>query len=324
MKKIIVCLVMAVALAAPPGLVAAQTLPAMPGLPSFGTPGDFSIGNPSVYGGWVSSAGPVSYWGEDAATGQSLKYEYRASALYLGAALPFALGPNWGTFILTVAGTVPATQNGSQQVYDPTLAITDWYTQWRADTYWGTAEGLWVFPALGGPALGASLLGGFRYDCWQTTSKSPIEGVPPIALAPVGNMFLTVNSYVPFFGLMTRAGGLTVGAVGFPYVIGNGLDKQSMNGQSVEMSGVFNRGYFFETFLEYELPAPGSFVGSDFSMSLFAKYSTIEVRSDVTATRTVPPAAPVQQSADFTLRRSLLILGAKGTLNFDLPGLLPY
>ena len=164
-------------------------------------------------------------------------------------------------------------------------------------------------------------LAGFRYDYWQTSWKHPVDTALGVH-GPNDTAFVTVNSYIPLVGLLSKRGRLTFGVVGFPFVFGDVEHKENYSlGQTfVRITGGFNSGYFFELFGEYGLPMPGFTGSSEFDLSLFGKYNAMEAKSDAK----IAVTGFADETWDFVFRRQLFVVGAKATLNFNLAGILPF
>jgi hypothetical protein len=321
-KKIILCLAIAVALTSPPTLVGAQLLPGLPGLPGMPAlhlPSNVTLGNLSVYGGWVTDAGMTNYV-VSTVTGlvfKSAKFDYEYSSFYMAATLPVSLG-DYGAVLLSGSWALPSTSPCREKLLSNLGASGN--RRWSADTSWATAEGIWAYPL----SRTFSALAGFRWVNWQTSYKSPYEA-DQLMMAATDSADVTINGYVPFIGLLTTYRGLNVGAVGIPTTIGEVVHNESLNGMAtlgLEVKGTFTGGYFFEMFADYALPIPGGMgPGIDADLSLFGKLSLLEVHAIPTVTWT---PGPTQDEADFSLHRNLFVLGAKATLKFNLAGILPF
>ena len=160
MKRMIICLSMLAAFGLP-GLVSAQTLSSIPGLPGFSLPANVSLGNLSLYGGMATDWGMTKHSFVDPVSTNSLLFEEGPlSACYLGFALPIQVPT--GTFRMAGSLTIPVSSTtdyfrGFGGVYIPLPPL-------NADRMWTTAEALYAH-LIGG---GFSALVGFRWDRWDT------------------------------------------------------------------------------------------------------------------------------------------------------------
>jgi hypothetical protein len=327
-KKIIFCVVIAVALCAPPTLVGAQLLPGLPGLPgmpSLNLPSNVTLGNLSIYGGWATNAGMTHYVlskGDAVVTGiGQAEWDYKYSSFYTAAMLPLSIG-DYSAVLLSGSLAIPSSSPAREKLHRDT-GVFEATRRWNADTYWATLEGIWAYPLSGT----FTALAGFRWECWQTSYKSPVNeyALGPL-LAPTDSADVTVNGYIPFVGLMVTYGHLNLGAVGIPTTIGEVEHNESFNNgglRGMEVKGTFTGGYFFEMFADYALPLPGGLgPGIDAELSLFGKCSFLEV--EATPTLRWTGSLPGEEDYDFSLHRNLFVVGAKATLKFNLAGILPF
>jgi hypothetical protein len=252
------------------------------------------------------------------------------SSLYLGATLPIDLA-GMGSFRLGGSLTVP-TGWPAQELHDSPAAAAGYNLAriWDGDTIWGTAEGMFVYPT----GLGFSALAGFRWDHWQTSLKNP--GDPTLTepswlaeVAPTDTGAITVNGFIPLIGVMTQTNGLNFGVVGFPVIAGNVEFSESIGGLAAAFSytGDYGEGWFVEAFAEYELAntplARNLSVGS---LSLFAKVNAMQAKGRlITGMWLIGSPTPTgENETSFSFYRNMFVLGAKGTLSFNLPRLLNF
>jgi hypothetical protein len=230
---------------------------------------------------------------------------------------------DYGAVLLSGSLALPSSSPARESAYDDagTLIAT---RRWSADTYWATLEGIWAYPLSGT----FSTLGGFRWVCWQTSYKAPVNelGFPTGPVADSGD--LTINGYIPLIGLLATYRGLNVGAVGFPTTIGDVEAKEvvlAAGSQFAEVKGTFSGGYFLEVFADYALPFPGGLgPGVDADLSLFGKCSFLEAKATPALRWWFGGAFVAEEDYDFSLHRNLFVVGAKATLNFNLAGILPF
>jgi hypothetical protein len=326
-KKIIFWVVLVGALAAPPTLVVAQLLPglpSLPGMPALNLPSNVTLGNLSVYGGWATNAGmtnlSLSKGNPIFGTMGHEVWDYDYSSFYMAATLPISMG-DYGAALFSGSLALPSTSPGRATNYSfagPLMAVR----RWSADSYWATLEGMWAYPL----SNTFSALVGFRWDCWQTSFKSPIDEFGGWS-APTDTADSTVNGYIPFVGLLATYRGLNVGAVGMPTTIGQVEVNEVFGGsnQFLEDKGTFTGGYFFEMFADYAMPMPGGLgPGVDADLSLFGKCSFLAVEATPSVSRWNSGVFVGEEDYDFRLQRNLFVLGAKATLKFNLAGILPF
>jgi hypothetical protein len=300
-------------------------LPKLPGMASLNLPSNVTLGKLSVYGGWATNAGMTNYAVSREAPlvgGVPLaEWDYEYNSFYAAVTLPVSMG-DYGAALFSGSVALPSSSPGREKLYTPALALGA-TRRWSADTYWATLEGIWAYPLSGT----FSALAGFRWVCWQTSYKSPINELNPALYALTDAADVTVNGYVPFVGLLATYRGLNVGAVGIPTTIGEVEHNEvfSTNAIVLEAKGTFTGGYFFEMFADYSLPLPGGMgPGIDADLSLFGKCSFLEVKATPTVSWWQGGVFLGDEEMDFRLQRNLVVLGAKATLKFNLAGMLPF
>lgn len=317
MRRIVAFWSAAFVVVAVPVLVSAQ------GLTSFGCDSatGLSVGRPAVFGGWASDFRLIFSSLEalpEAGIGIDIN-EYRSdmSSVYLGASLPVHLGNN-GTLVLSASAAIPSTNQGEEYQFVPAYRSR----AWDAGVYWGTVEALLAYPV-----GGVSLLGGFRWDTRQYSWKNPSIGAGPWASsANTDTLQLTLNSYLPFFGLAVNLDGLSIGVIGLPIIIGEFEQRQTQNGlgpRAFEVSGKLDEGYFVEIFFEYALPFPAvSTTGFNTSLSIFGKFNALEGKTIETTAMGRPPVNiwPYR----FVFRHRVFVVGGKAEIEFDWSGLFPF
>ena len=155
---------------------------------------------------------------------------------------------------------------------------------------------------------------GFRWVNWQTSYSNPSNFTFGAA---TDGATVDVNGYVPLLGIMTSMKGLTVGAVAFPTTLGTVEHLESIfPANRLEAKGDFNGGYFAEIFMDWTMPA-FELPGMEAGLSIFSKISFLRTTADVTFRNLAAPA--VTQEYDFALQRNLFFLGAKATIDFEIP-----
>ncbi len=202
---------------------------------------------------------------------------------------------------------------------------------WRADLQWWDVDGMGVFR----PYEALSVLGGFRYDSFQTCFRDP-SGMANIFGRPRGyptdESDLTINCYVPYAGVQVNMGGpyghLTVRAIGTPWLPGEVIYKNTVNAERTRRGGVwFNRfsmagpfrsAYFLELFAEYGLDI------SEYRVALFGEYGLTHAMASLDKERAVQATAGAafvdSEPFAFSFNRNVWIVGGK--ISIQLAGLL--
>jgi hypothetical protein len=233
----------------------------------------------------------------------------------VGFGLPVSLG-QFGALTLSGSAAIPAALEGSQEWKSGTGLIR--HRDMSSDTYWAILEASWAHPI----RSGLSMLAGFRYDCWQTSLRNPrntTKGRWPQA-TDRDSVYLTVNSYLPFVGVMGGLGGLTLGAIGLPMYFGEAKSEGAENQLGLLLLKTevnFKSGQFVEVFAEYLLSPLQSIRGLDVSVAIFGKFNSVEAKS--VGALAAYGSLQSRNPYNFTFRRNLFIFGAEATLNFDLP-----
>jgi hypothetical protein len=310
MRKSLILISLMVVLVAVPTVLYAQSLSFL------GKGGESKF---FVTGAWVYSFNThYSIDGADQLTfaEQTGDWSYDYNSFQVGLGLPIMLGDQgqYGSFLLGGTLAIPVSHNG-QEIFTnggaPPTTLEG--RKFSADTYYATLEGIWAYPIYNT----WSALGGFRWVYWQTSYSNPFDAVGTNSAADTGDV--TVNAYLPIFGIMTSMRGLTVGAVGFPTTIGTVEHKESFNGSTsrIKATGDFDGGYFAEIFMEYGVPAY-DLPGLSAALSVYGKVSWLRTTSDVKLSNV---GLGLSETYDFALQRNLMFIGAKATFDFDLPSL---
>jgi hypothetical protein len=324
--KRVIFLCVALALITSPSMVFAQGFYGSPETP-------FQV---NIYTGWVANGWMTSLGLDTSGRGvlgyTQFDWEHKTSSAYAEVAVPFDLD-DLGVLTVSVGGQLPGVKRpGNGQIYVPEGPIT-FTTEWDTDTYWATVGSLLAYPisSLGGNWL---LLGGFQYDCWQTSFSNRHNWQPPWwpDVSGADTADLTVNMYIPKVGVMNAMPGLTVGAVATPLLFGSVSFRESQNSGGVEQllhfDDVFDSwgSWYVEAFGGYSLPASfGSFIGGegDFQVSLFGRFIYVAAKKkevELKYTRVPPSTQGIYHNLfDLNFRRGLFIIGGKAALNFNLP-----
>lgn len=261
--------------------------------------------------GWVTNAGRTQVVAASLSPGDPWMGGFDADLTYSSYFSTIALSSpvgNWGTLRLSGSSTLATVGDGRVLSDFNNTGQLLWVASYAADTCWATLEGLLAFPAW----YTVSAVGGFRWDYWQTSFRSPRDTNP--ALTVVYPWYLTSNSYMPFIGLVSKMGPLTFGTIGLPTLIGE-IDIED---PTISAHGTVNSGYFLEIFADCSVPSIAVTDSIDTSMSLFCKYSALDGRS--TMTFTDPTGVNPHEDFDVRLGRNLLFIGVKTGINFSLAG----
>jgi hypothetical protein len=274
-------------------------------------------------GGWVHSF-QTGYTidGQDgniqAATGvRTGKWAYDYDTFLVGVGMPITLGEEgkYGQIILSGTYGLPVSPDAEEILTDGLVPPTSLLARkWSAETTYGTLEALLAYPVYNTWYA----LAGFRWVSWQTTYKNPKDSNGGLGSTVDDEADVSVNGYVPFFGIMTSMRGLTVGAVGIPTTLGTVEHKETIGALRLKGKGDFDGGYFAEVFLDYSTPTfemPGLSAG----ISVFCKASWLRTTTDLKLEELNTPVD--SQDYDFALQRNLFIVGGKATFDFDIPDL---
>lgn len=238
------------------------------------------------------------------------------SALYLASELPIDLG-RMGKALISGSVTLPATRPLYENDFLFPSGPAFGGSSWSADTIWFTVQGLYGYPM-----SGLSFLAGFRWDHWQTSLKGRSDISPGFAVAsPNDTGALTLNGFIPLIGTMASYGGATVGVIGFPLYPGDFEYEEVRNlvGPRYDSGRAkLEKGYFLEVFGEYGVPMGG---GSSFpaagTLAVFGKIHWVEAKQgNFTFTRATSGAT---DEFNFWFGRTLLVVGAKANLDFNIP-----
>ena len=236
-------------------------------------------------------------------------------ALSLGASVPIDVN---GGCTVRLGGVL--TLPFSQKVEASTPPPNSFHERdWSGDTFWGAVEALIICPI----NSSFSTVAGFRWDNWQTSLSNPSKFYPPAFYTPTDTGALTVNTYLPLLGIISSRGGLTFGALGFPYVPGD-MDLRETSGgigSFFTETGSFGSGYFLELFSDYNLPAaPLGSSGLDGAFSVFVKLSILRASGQSVWRTTGGFNGNIPEETDFSFQRNLLSIGANATILFAVPG----
>jgi hypothetical protein len=177
---------------------------------------------------------------------------------------------------------------------------------WRPSIQWYTLE------ASASRCLGNfSLIGGFRFDSFMTSLANTAGPGAFFGLASDEAEF-KLSSYIPYVGAVTRWGAVELGFIGFPWVPGTVLYKETfgLTGQRLEASGTYRNAYFFEAFADV-----GGRLGV-VHLSAFALYTMLHATGELNVTVTGNPSS---QPYTFGIDRQNWIVGGKAVVGFISP-----
>ena len=275
----------------------------------------------AMYAGYLIGGNPMDFQitAEENGLGgvTERQYDYSTlSGLMFGGQLQTKLS-SCTTAFFSSSITAPIVADLRAEDYDPPDNLLGGRS-WKSDTIWGTVEGLLGYSVLGR----AWVLGGFRWDFWQTSLTEPTNSsLGFVAHSETDTASLTLNGYVPLFGVAASASRITLGALGFPRFYGDFKYAESRNGGGIQRldkgSGTMNGGYMVEAFAEYSHPVirMGEYVSGNFS--IFGLFNTVEAESVTQFSRT---GAIIQNDTfNFTFRRNIYVVGGKIAINFTVP-----
>ncbi len=327
MKRVIVLCALLGVLACAPGYVGAQGLlpglPSLPGLSSFGgllggasscgTGCDevLGVGGPIFAVGYLGNREGVTYSldaeGTGVANATQIQHDFPVRGLWLGVGQVVPLGERMAGM---VGGSwlVPSYSRSAETYIlgDGGTGSRDWSTKIQ----WWTVEAA----ALYNFASSFAVIGGFRYDSFQTNFQDP-ENIHTVPGIQDDEADVTLSHYIPYFGFMVSNGTVKAGFVGFPTLLGSIDYKQTLGGgggpSRIEGSGSYNGGYFLEFFAE----AGAKMMGAD--LGVFGKYTHVHGIGNVDVDD--DRAGGQNDSFDFSLNRQAWILGGNITVPFKLP-----
>jgi hypothetical protein len=239
-----------------------------------------------------------------------LKYPLQGLWLGLSASLPVN---ERLSFIASGSWLVPSNQESDEEQFftgaRPTLL-----RNWRTSIQWYTA-GAGAALSWDGPV---TLLGGFRYDSFETNFDDPAE-VYFVGGLPTDEADVRVNLYIPYVGLVARYGSVVrAGFIGFPYVPGHIRYGETLGGLEprIKVSGPISQSYFFEAFAECGTELMGANIG------FFAKWAYVHAKAGTDAiAEGSDPQNPENRydSVDVTFDRRNWIVGGAVGLQFISP-----
>lgn len=237
--------------------------------------------------------------------------------VYLGLGLPITFTERAG---VRLAGgvTIPATYQADS--YDDDFTPVELARQYHSETVWGTLEAMAVYEV----RSGFTALAGFRWDNWQSKFTNPrINPAYAGVLAPTDNGDLMLNAFMPMLGVMSNTNGFTLGLMGFPFAFGSYTDHSSATPLvRVTRDVTFSEGYYLEVFFDTSF-AMAEFMASGLpgTVSFYAKANFFEARGSGSLIERNSTGASTSLDMDSTFRRTMLVIGAKAQIEFDIAGL---
>lgn len=240
----------------------------------------------------------------------SLQHKYDLNGIWLEALVPMGCGPLG--FALGGAVLVPFDQRSGETMYGQGSGVVE--RNWLADSQWWYLQTRLTYEVLSGVAG----VVGFRYDNFQTNFWDPSRELPGgDTITDKAN--LTINAYIPYFGLMlssisTGAGvGTKIGVVGFPALPGSvdfsELGQFQFLGTSTRAfsaSNGFGSGYFLEGYADAIVPfTPWCQLGA------FIRFTTINGRATINVGERDARIPDVDYAFDYT-RKSWIVGGLIG------------
>jgi hypothetical protein len=233
-----------------------------------------SIGFPAIYVGWMGDAYAMSFGlaagGPNLGGILSVEQKYPLNGLWLGISDLVTLDDYFGIMVSSWFFVDSGSTSGETYVSGAGV----FGEKWSTETDWYYLDGA-VTMSVGG---NAEAIGGFRWDHLDTRFKNRRRA--PGLIAPEGIADFTANAFLPYLGLQYRyvssTSGMTVRAIGFPFVPGNFNYRETIvPGSRLLEKGDYEKGYFFEAFGEYSKAVYGSA-----HLGVFGKWSTIHAKSD--------------------------------------------
>ncbi len=340
MKRLVLVAVAILTMALVPHFAAAQvSLPNLigPGIPGssqvtspgwiFGGSGSFgeqlerSLGTPTFYIGYLTDRAGTRFGFDAESVGlggvTAITHKYEKAGIALGVEVPFVLKSNFA--FLPSAWYVAPIMKKDEETYFAGGAPA-FGREWDTANTWWWAQGAVAY-AIGNTAV----LGGFRYDYYDTKFDSPegFFGVPPSDSDQEADV--TANNFVPFFGVQytydVAPTNLFVRMVGFPFLLGTADYRQTigLTGASsrLEGSGNYDGGYFFEAQVDYSRRMFGKG-----QMGVFGRFSMVHGTATIDVDGDGAPlfaAGGETDTFDFNLNRTAWTIGGKFSVDFHLP-----
>ena len=160
------------------------------------------------------------------------------------------------------------------------------------------------------------VMAGFRYEHFSVRFDNPSDNFGIVSTTG-DEADLTINSYLPFVGLQTTAGGpasnVSVRFIGFPWAPGDVTHSEtgiSGIGSRIDSKGNWNRSYFWEFFAEYNRS-----VASNMGFGAFFRWNVLHGQTEISAT----PPSGLAVSSDASFDRNTMTFGGSFSLNFASP-----
>jgi hypothetical protein len=246
----------------------------------------------------------------------SAAHSYRIDGVLLGAAQSIQTGDNLQVMVkgwwLIPTGTGTAAAR-VDEYYVVDAAVTA-HRRWDTENQWWTVEGSAAY----GVNPFAALLGGLRFDSFQTNFRNPSAS----SLAGGGaadRADITVTCYKPFLGLLLQIPSCnsvtTISGIGLPSVLGEIIYKETLGaaGTRMEANGTF-KPLFSGTGYWLELTGEHAFKMGGTDVSVFGKWTVDHGQADMRVSGT----GLVGGNGDylFSLERQAVVVGGRVAINF--------
>lgn len=328
-------------------IVALPAIAPAQGLLGYGVPG-FPVGGagmydgstrpfltpPTFYVGWMTTSKWVTF-GLDTIPGTGVfgnDHRWRTQGVWLGLEEKINLSERCGLMLdgwllipvkrrgpvsETEARTilVPVNDDDSEdRIFIRVTTDTGFSRSFETDPDW------WYVDAMGycGCSRTFTVVGGFRYDHFSTRFKNPRDATL-VTGTPQDLGDVTVNSYLPYFGIQYLVGGSTgsinVRLIGFPYVPANVTHSET--GESgattrVQVKGNFSRSYFWEIFAQADKKIFG-----DANIGAFLRWNWLHGQAQLNTDILGTSIGGLDASAFFD--RNTITVGGSFSLNFASP-----
>jgi hypothetical protein len=296
------------------------------GTGAYGPPGPRLFEPPTFYVGWMESLRRGSWTFADPNAGSIFGgiHRYDVAGLWLGLEQKINLTETCG---LDLDGWVliPSNRRGSEQ--EPTISTVIVSTSPIVVTAtvpglgsrtWNTRTEWWYLDAAATCSFCTPVkaIAGFRYEHFSTRFDNPAD-IFGIVSTTADEADLTINSYLPFVGLQTTAGGpasnVCVRLIGFPWAPGNVTHSETGIpgiGSRIDSTRNWNNSYFWEIFAEYNRS-----VAANMGFGAFFRWNVLHGQTDLSTT--LPSGIAVSSDASFD--RNTMTFGGSFSLNFASP-----
>ena len=159
------------------------------------------------------------------------------------------------------------------------------------------------------------VMAGFRYEHFSVRFDNPSDNFGIVSTTG-DEADLTINSYLPFVGLQTTAGGpasnVCVRFIGFPWAPGDVTHSEtgiSGLGSRIDSKGNWNRSYFWEIFAEYNRN-----VAANMGFGAFFRWNVLHGQTELSAT----PPSGLAVSSDASFDRNTMTFGGSFSIQVSI------